>query len=756
MGVRNFFWWLMNKYPKTLSEAATGELDNFYIDLSEIIHPCFRADHQLFRPATYDELFSTMFLRIDRLFDFVRPRNLLFIAIDGVASRSKMYQIRDGNFSSATTGDVAREIGEKLREQFEKEGKSILSKEESQGLDSILYTPGTEFMQLLSDKLRTFIYDKVPGEGEHKIMSFIRAQRASPGYDPNTRHCVYGTDTDLIMLALATHEVHFSILREELVGVFKTKVCQFLSVCVLREYLSFDLEIPCSDKYEYDLERIIDDFIFICFFAGNDYLPCMPTLKTNEGCIDLLMHVYKKEFQSFGGYLVDMQKKKYEKNYQDGPRVSHILASYAIVDNVDGVFRNTVELLLKVEDCISSRKYDLLKDDLGRDKVKLGTQGWRERYYKENFSAETPEEIEATRKTMVAEYGKGLCWVLLCYFSGVPSWSWMHPYTSGPLASELKGLSQIKVEFLKGLPLKPFDQLMGVLPPSRAHLLPEAYKEFMIDKNSKLAHFFNRADGPYLIEEEHLLLETKKLEKELKDHEKVRNTETLDLLFVTRSREASHQAVWCSGSRAASNKIKGAVMMSSNIEGIQGVLHVMPENFMVGDDDNKGGYFRNVLCMFYETRQDFRHVPQFLEGVNIPQMTVKKEDVVENILWHEQELYGYGSGSGGNSKRFENRRQKWEDTSESASSGSWRRDGYAIADNKPRQQGGGGTGGLRGSNMDRNCCLMSNNRQRQGGSSFWQSRSGVTYDTNDDWRSNKLSAQNESFSSNAAAHGSKT
>ena len=361
MGVPAFYRWLSEKYPKIVEDVLEErvkvlpgshtripfditrpnpsglECDHLYIDMNGIIHPCSHPEVGP-QPRTEEEMYENVCRYVDRLMRIMRPRKLLYLAIDGVAPRAKMNQQRARRFRAAQEARELRELEQHVRTELTDAGQNAPPAAEV--WDSNVITPGTTFMLRLSEFIRFYIRKRIsqdkgwqnirvifsdaslPGEGEHKIMSHVRLQRSQPAYNPNLVHVLHGLDADLIMLALATHEAHFYISREEVLFGRKSqeqqeqrqmesgfrdeqvrldeeagseammlednqqKPLQRISIPVLRHYLANEFKSclipqqpnpnggpPIGLPFTPSLERLIDDIVFLCFFVGNDFLP---------------------------------------------------------------------------------------------------------------------------------------------------------------------------------------------------------------------------------------------------------------------------------------------------------------------------------------------------------------------------------------------------------------------------------------------------------------------------------------------------
>ncbi|KAJ1923730.1 exonuclease II Exo2 [Tieghemiomyces parasiticus] len=304
------------------------EFDNLYLDLNGVIHNCSRSNDEgaLRAPIPDHVLFPTIFEYIEMLFSNVKPKKVFFVAIDGVAPRAKMNQQRARRFTSGL------------------ESERLLAKSTSEGLiagkedifDGNCITPGTVFMEKLTRYLKYFFARKVnedrawqnvkvilsghevPGEGEHKIMEYIRLAKAQPDYDPNTRHCFYGQDADLIVLGLVTHEPHLSILREEIVYEQRKTSAEappprkvaprflLFHISLLRDYLQLDFQdVQREVRFPFSLDRVIDDFILITMLLGNDFVPHLPDLHISKQGMLYLFAAYKTVLPTLPGYLTE-------------------------------------------------------------------------------------------------------------------------------------------------------------------------------------------------------------------------------------------------------------------------------------------------------------------------------------------------------------------------------------------------------------------------------------------------------------------
>jgi 5'-3' exoribonuclease 1 len=515
MGVKHFFIWykkhfgsclkIINSHQKENFETVKCNIETLCIDLNGVFHNAAQKIYKYgnFAPKNPRLLskkkgnglknqlcfFKEVCEKIEYYRNLVNPSKRIVICIDGIAGNAKMAQQRQRRFKTAKNSETPEDF------------------------DPNCLTPGTKVMDFLSKYIdwyiRTMISyspewqkldiifsdEKTPGEGEHKIVNYMREFASD-----NESICIHGMDADLIMLALSSQRDNLYILRENMMNInelYLLDISKFNKE--LSSFMRWDsrqeVNVTCNpEEYSKDInapfrpKTAIIDFVFICFLVGNDFLPTLPALAILEGGIDSMIDVYKDVGKAYG-HLTKISRK--DKTQSITFNIQALQVFFGTLAQYEKGFLE--EKLSKINEFISDpllMKHSSSKYDADMNDTKLTFTLNFEKYKDEYYERKFPELTSID--TVCKEYIRGMEWVLTYYFRGIPDWKWFYPYFYGPFLCDLTDfLNEYTFEaFPRNKPVLPFIQLLSVLPPQSSHLLPFPCDKIITSEVSPLKNFY--------------------------------------------------------------------------------------------------------------------------------------------------------------------------------------------------------------------------------------------------------------------------
>lgn len=525
MGVPSLYRWVTQRYPEIKLKPNTQDIhlvDNLYLDFNAIIHPCCNKSLGTMT-ETDTELYRNLESYIDDIIAQIRPGKLLYISVDGVAPRAKLNQQRarrfvhakevteQGNFyfkddrghgpihrlnsnenlngsenSTVQNGNLnknenALESSE-IEEEYEELGVEFIKNSSSNEVFDInSISPGTEFMHRLDIFIQDLINFKlsfdqrwnglnviysgyqVPGEGEQKIMRYIRKHQ-----NPKLTSIIFSPDADLIFLGLSLFEYSVMILREEppKPGDVPSgpsngkKDFVLVNITKLKRAIIQDFKHLIREPFNH--RRFLEDWIFLCFTVGNDFLPCSPCFEIRADALDKLVRILQKVYLKTKDFITDNGK------------INHDILRVFFTECAK---REDSFIVEKRNNQSNIRK----KMNIPPEEFFLETERGKIKFYIEKMGIKSEEELLKACE----EYIKGMEWIYKYYFHDIPSWDWFYPYHFAPFMVDLARVKKITVKFNMGKPLKPLEQLLTVLPPLSKGIIPvclhpifEEHKEF--------------------------------------------------------------------------------------------------------------------------------------------------------------------------------------------------------------------------------------------------------------------------------------
>jgi 5'-3' exonuclease len=430
MGIPSYFSFIVKNYPailknidffngKNINNLCLDSNSIIYDSISRIINDFDKYDIHEFE----DKLIQLVISKIEEYILFIKPKDNVYIAFDGVPPYSKMKQQRSRRY------------------------RSFIMPTEKSKWNRNKITPGTDFMNLLSDKINQYFNNKEkkffvkniiiscsdkPGEGEHKLMKFIREADIL-----NDITVIYGLDSDLIMLSIF-HSVYCKnifVFREAPAflnssipkSIINEDSIYFLDVSMLMTSILSELQVT-------DQHRVFD-YVFFCFFLGNDFLPHFPALNIRTTGFNILYNAYTKLFKNTNNYLI-------KKNFTiDWIQVNKYIKYISNIE--EKVFINEYESREKFENKPIKYYDDVSKIETFIDNIPIKyrmvektinptSDYWQRRYYKYLFGKDT------NVKDICLNYIDGLVWVLNYYIGNTQDFTYIYNYDYAPLLNDLK------------------------------------------------------------------------------------------------------------------------------------------------------------------------------------------------------------------------------------------------------------------------------------------------------------------------------
>lgn len=471
MGIPSYFRFLCKENSNIIQKIyhKNGNVV-LCLDFNCIVYYCLSKVKVVYNgdnTITYEkELIDTVCEYVETIWKESGHCTEVFIAVDGVVPMAKMKQQRLRRFKSIVLEQY--EIAQKVRNPNEPKW------------DKNAITPGTNFMKKLHKGLIELCkkhngwslsgYDQ-PGEGEHKVMNYIRNYNTTGSRTDNT-FLVYGLDADLILLSMLQWKQNLYLMREEM---------EFNRVVVDKEkeqFLFLNINSLKCALFKNPLQQYIHDYIVMMSLLGNDFLPHSVGFTIKDGGYTIMFDLLK-QFHSNNKFLT-IEDKIHWDNLKEFISCFYGSEQHAIED----FCKKKQQIKFFRTNKQTSSDYELkmapvyilpcqwfVEKELYNGGM---VDGWKEKYY-DKFLINNKEII-------LKEYIYGLQWILDYYLGNKIDIDWYYPWMYTPLFEDVFTYLQHtspEIRYTISNYIEPEQQLALVLPVQSYNLIEnKLYKQF--------------------------------------------------------------------------------------------------------------------------------------------------------------------------------------------------------------------------------------------------------------------------------------